>query len=42
MVAWQEVEMRIYLEWMLKDINGEIIWVNTIDGSGKDRYGYCV
>lgn len=39
MVAWQIQEAVIIIEWKLVDINGKMIWVDTVQGKGRNKLG---
>ena len=39
MYIFQEQTTTIILEWMMKDVNGDLIWVDTITGEGKAPMG---
>jgi hypothetical protein len=37
--AKQPAELFVWLEWTLKDKSGKIVWIGTVQGSGKHRLG---
>lgn len=39
MWAWQIQEAVIIIEWKLVDINGKMIWVDTVQGKGRNKLG---
>ncbi len=39
MWRWEIVEIVIHMEWTLTDLEGELIWIDTVEGVGKAEKG---